>query len=63
MSDRPGRRPSPPKRDGVCLSCKYAKNRFRESSFCVLYGYIIGYPKIDCRGYKRDKVQEPENNG
>jgi hypothetical protein len=52
--DRPGAKPKPPKEDGCCLSCKYAKQRFKESCYCVKYGITIGYSKDSCRGWVRE---------
>ena len=47
----------------ICRDCAYAKQRFGGSCYCVKYGYIIGFSKTECRGYKHEQIQEPENNG
>jgi hypothetical protein len=52
--DRPGAKPKPPEEDGVCLNCHWARQKFRESCFCVKYGITIGYSKISCKGWKRE---------
>lgn len=46
-----------------CRECAYAKNRFGGSCYCVKYGYVIGYAKTECRGFEREQVQKPQNNG
>lgn len=61
--DRPGRKPAPVQKPGVCLSCEHAKQKHRESCYCVKYGMIIGYSKTECRGFEREQVREPENHG
>lgn len=58
--DRPGRKPKPPQRDGLCLSCEWAKSNFRESCYCIKYGYIIGYPKMDCKAYVNSEGRQHE---
>jgi len=55
------KRPKPIEQDGVCLSCKHAKQKFRESCYCVKYGITIGYSKLDCGGYEREQVWRKEN--
>jgi hypothetical protein len=54
-------RPKPITPDSVCANCAYAKQKFRESCYCTHYGITIGYGKIDCRGWKREQVSQPEN--
>ena len=61
MQDRPGRKPQPAKKDTLCPSCKFAKDRFRESCYCVKYGIVIGYSKKECRGYKLEQVRKHTN--
>lgn len=46
-----------------CRECAYAKNRFGGSCYCVKFGYVIGYAKTECRGFEREQVQKPQNNG
>lgn len=36
----------------VCCACRFSKDRFRDSCYCVQYGMIIGYGKKTCKGYK-----------
>lgn len=42
-----------------CKGCAYARDRFGDSCFCVLYGIIIGYGKGACKGF--DEIREPED--
>jgi len=43
----------------LCRDCKWAKDHFKESCYCVHYGYIVSKGKATCRGYKeREQVQE-----
>lgn len=49
-------------RKGVCYGCKWAKDQFGASCFCIKYGYIVGYPKNECRGREADEVRKPEND-
>ena len=60
--ERPGAKPKPPEPDSVCASCAHARQKFRESCYCVQYGITIGYGKIDCKGWKREQVSQPEDN-
>lgn len=48
----------------VCKECRFAKDRFRESCYCVQYGYIVTYGKTSCKGYKplRKKDMEAMKN-
>lgn len=43
---------------GICAGCKWAKDKQGAACYCVLYGYVVGYPKTKCRGCKREQVQE-----
>ena len=52
------KRPKPIEKDGVCLDCEYAKQKFRESCYCTRYGIIIGYSKMECTGYKKEELNE-----
>ena len=54
-------RPKPPEPDGACVDCEFARNKFRDSCYCVKYGITIGYHKVSCGGYVREQVHEPEN--
>ena len=45
----------------LCKSCKYAKDVFRESCFCAMYGIIFSNGKAACAGY--EQIRKPENNG
>ena len=42
----------------LCLSCEFARQRFKESCYCIKYGYIIGYPKEECRGWEREQIPQ-----
>lgn len=42
----------------LCKGCRFAKDRFRESCFCVQYGIIITYGKKTCKGYKPLRKQD-----
>ena len=42
----------------ICRSCEHAEPKHAESCYCKHYGIIIGYSKKDCRGYKREQIQE-----
>lgn len=46
----------------LCLDCEHGKQRFKGSCYCTKYGFIIGYPKSECRGYEREQVQESKND-
>ena len=35
-----------------CRSCLNAKDRFKESCYCIKYGIIITYGKGKCKGYE-----------
>ena len=52
------KRPKPIEKDGACLDCEYAKQKFRESCYCTQYGIIIGYSKRECKGYKKEELNE-----
>ena len=45
-------------RTNLCKGCEYAKDRFRESCYCTMYGIIITYGKEKCKGYEPMKKQE-----
>ena len=47
-------------RKNLCKGCEYAKDRFRDSCYCVMYGIIITYGKEKCKGYEPVKKQEEE---
>ena len=61
MPDKPGLKLMPVQGKGVCPSCKWAKQKNRESCYCVKYGIIIGYSKIECRGHEVEQVSEYQN--
>ena len=66
MIYRPGRPPKPPdNEEAICMKCRFARDRFRESCYCTKYGIIIGYSKKECRGYETDayKVWQCQDNG
>lgn len=46
----------------VCLECEHARQKFKESCYCVKYGIIIGYSKTECRGFEREQVPQPEDD-
>lgn len=48
-------------KESVCVECRHAKHRSGESCYCIKYGIIIGYNKVDCRGYDRDEVPQSED--
>lgn len=49
------------KRNG-CGGCAWAKNHHGGACYCVKYGYVVGYPKIDCKGYEsNEQVRQPES--
>ena len=54
---RPGRPPKPVEKDGVCISCRFARQQFRESCYCTKYGITIGYSKTECKGYESDDYE------
>ena len=42
----------------ICQSCRNAKDKFRESCYCVQYGIIVTYGKTKCKGYEREDHNE-----
>lgn len=44
-----------------CRGCKWAKDKWHDSCYCVYYGYIRPKPKKDCWGYEK-KEEEGEND-
>ena len=44
----------------ICKICRNAKDRFRESCYCVQYGIIVTYGKSKCKGYKPMTKKEME---
>jgi hypothetical protein len=48
---------------GICTGCMWAKSQFGAACYCIKYGYIVGYPKTECRGRENEQIQEQENNG
>lgn len=59
---KPGRPPKPVtlndiKRNSCCLDCQHARQRFRESCYCIKYGITIGYGKVSCEGYKDEQIR------
>lgn len=45
----------------LCKDCRWAKDHFGESCFCVHYGIIVTYGKEKCKGH--GKVRQQEDNG
>lgn len=49
----------------VCRTCRNAKDQFGKSCYCIKYGIIIGYSKVQCDGFERgsggEQVQSAEN--
>lgn len=47
----------------VCMTCEHAKQKTGGGScYCVKYGIIIGFGKLECRGYEREQIRCAENN-
>ena len=57
------KRPKPIEKDGACLDCYYARQKFRESCYCIRFGIIIGYSKKECSGYKKEEGYENTDCG
>ena len=53
----------PKNRQNICNSCKWSKDRFRESCYCTMFGIIISYGRADCRGYEQIQKQESSDCG
>ena len=49
-------------RQNICKSCRYSKDHFRESCYCVQYGFIVTYGKEKCKGYKPLTKKEGDEN-
>lgn len=46
----------------ICRDCKFARDKYGGSCYCVKYGIVIGYSKRNCVGYERNEVQKPKDN-
>ena len=50
-----------PEKMNLCKKCKWAKDNWHESCYCVYYGYIVWKGKKECWGYDiSEKVEEDE---
>ena len=47
----------------VCRDCKYARDKYGGSCYCVKYGIVIGYSKKVCVGYERDEIRKQKDGG
>ena len=43
-----------------CRGCKWAKDKWHDSCYCVYYGYIRSKPKKDCWGWEKDERSETD---
>ena len=53
----------PKDRQNICNICRYAKDRFRESCYCTMYGIIISFGKVKCKGYEQVRQSEDPHIG
>lgn len=52
-----------PEKKNLCKDCKWAKDPWHESCFCVYYGFIVYRGKSDCWGYEiSGKEKEKESH-
>lgn len=55
----------PDNNQNLCKTCKWAKDKWNESCFCIYYGYIVSRGKNKCWGHevngKIDNKKENEN--
>ena len=45
----------------LCKRCKYAKDVFRESCYCAMYGIIFSNGKRACEGYEQIRSNENDS--
>lgn len=49
------------KDSNICKTCSHSKDRFKESCYCTMYGFILTNGKRKCKGYEPCHKKDEED--